>query len=183
MDKKASKTLPRNDRTRPFFQMHQPGKLQKNFPAKTNQFLIRTFYFLNYVSFASFVHEKSFNSRCYVQKWICVKIEPKPMYRSFNNWEMNLSPFLFHEIFLQSKTCTSRCCGSFHVAFAVSEKSKRVSSLEKVRLVHRLCQKILQIVACKFTSGELQKFIDSREKRELIEKLDWNPSMVNGWNS
>lgn len=104
MDKKASKTLPKNDRTRPFFQMHQPGKPQKNFPAKTNQFLIRTFYFLNYVSFASFVHEKSFNSRCYVQKWVCVKIEPKPMYRSFNNWEMNLSPFLFFtRFFLQTK--------------------------------------------------------------------------------
>lgn len=56
-DKKASKTLPGNDRTRPFFQMHQPGKPQKNFPAKTKQFVIRTFYFLNYVSFASFVHE------------------------------------------------------------------------------------------------------------------------------
>lgn len=105
------------------------------------------------------------------------------MYRSFNNWEMNLSPFLFHD-FLQSKTCTLRCCGSFDVAFAVSEKSKRVSSLEKVRLVHWSRQKISQIVACKFTSGKLQKFIDrEREKRELIEKLDWNPSMVNGWNS
>lgn len=105
------------------------------------------------------------------------------MYRSFNNWEMNLSPFFVARIFFTIENLHVALLWQFPCRLRSQRKIKARQFIGKSPPGASVLPEDIADSGMQIYIRQTAKITDRREKRELIEKLDWKPSMVNGWNS